>query len=79
VEPEVGDLHEDISEAPFSGIAGIPSIDLKFINSELNWTEFPAQFDTYKLVRSVLDPNLQNLQTCAKMIVANLRHLVSTL
>ena len=73
----MGNLRPDVEAAPFSSIAGIPSIDLKFISSELNWTEYPAQFDTLKLVRSFLDPNLQNLKTCAKMIVANLRNLVS--
>jgi hypothetical protein len=68
---------------PFSLIAGIPSIDLKFINSEFNLTAgqyFPGQhttFDNLRVLQSVFDPDLKNLQTCAKMIVANIRQLVS--
>jgi hypothetical protein len=36
------------SPASFAFFAGIPSIDLKFISSEFNLTEFPPEFDTYR-------------------------------
>ena len=74
--PDVRDLNLDGAAGFFSYFAGIPTIDLKFIGPEINLTDFPAQFDNYRLVRSVLDQKLANLQTCAKMILANLRHLV---
>ena len=59
-EPHVRDIFSEGDHHPFAFVAGVPSINLRFVNGQQNRTvgNFPtkhSQFDTYTLAR-MLDP-----------------------
>lgn len=81
-QPYVNYLGNNGDYNPFAYQAGIPSMDIRFTNSQYNLsTLYPTHntgYDTAQMYQRLLDPELKILRTCSQVIVHIIRELADS-
>ena len=85
-EPHIRDISSEGDHHAFAHVAGVPAINLRFVNGQHNMSSFDhsstanfptvnSQFDTFNLVSRILDPEFKYLETCARVLAQTVRQL----
>jgi N-acetylated-alpha-linked acidic dipeptidase len=81
-DPVVGDVSSESDHGPFAFRAGVPVMNIRFRNKQHNVSAFPTHhtaYDNVRLYRTIIDPDLDYLETCGKVMAHAVRQVADSL